>query len=147
MNETEKAKKKIENIEQKLEQQSKLVQEYQTELSKSEKNAIQKILLFKMKTIINQITEKIFMFVLIFKDKRIQLTNYSIKSNKEGHNNFNLNGWIVEVSNDGESWTNVDEHQNYHALNKSNAIVTFNVKKIEFLLSFCQTSSEWKKLE
>lgn len=87
------------------------------------------------------------MFVLIFKDKRIQLTNYSIKSNKDGHNNFNLKGWIVEVSNDGESWTNVDEHQNDHALNKSNAIVTFNVKKIEFLLSFCQTSSEWKKLE
>ena len=34
LNETEKAKKKIENIEQILEQQSKLVQEYQTELSK-----------------------------------------------------------------------------------------------------------------
>lgn len=84
-----------------------------------------------------------------FKDRRIQLTNYSIKSNKDGYNCFNLKSWIVEVSNDGESWTNVDEHQNDSALNESNAIVTFNIKKLNSFYRFVrlrQTGISWNSI-
>jgi hypothetical protein len=42
-----------------------------------------------------------------FKDRRISVTNYSIKS--DGSSGYNLVQWSLQGSNDGESWTVMDK--------------------------------------
>ena len=62
-----------------------------------------------------------------FKDKLIQLTNYSIQSSNSNSNN--LKNWNVEVSNDGEKWEIVDRHVNDSVLKNAKSICTFNISK------------------
>lgn len=65
-----------------------------------------------------------------FKDKAIQLSSYSIKSydtNKD--NSGHLKSWVIEVSNDGENWTVVDDHNDDPSLNGPNITKNFQVKK------------------
>ena len=66
-----------------------------------------------------------------FKDRLIQLTNYSIKSSSQGgdRNWAHLRNWVVEVSNDGQNWTEVDRHTNDSTLNGRNITAAFKVKK------------------
>lgn len=64
-----------------------------------------------------------------FKDKRIQLSAYSIQSVPDGPGAGNLKNWVVEVSNDKDKWIIVDEHQNDSSLNESDIIATFNTKQ------------------
>ena len=69
-------------------------------------------------------------FVLFdFKDKLIQLTNYSIRTHSDGKNHGNLKNWIIEASKDGEKWEEIDRRSNDSSLNEPNSTSTFNVKK------------------
>lgn len=64
-----------------------------------------------------------------FKDNRIQLSNYSIESYDNGKNYENLRSWVVEVSNDGEKYLEIDCHSDDETLNGSNNIGIFNISK------------------
>lgn len=83
-----------------------------------------------------------------FKDREIQLTNYSIQSHGKGPNFGNLRNWKLEVSQDGEFWIPVDEHIEDETLNGSNIIATFNTKPTESFHRFIkltQTGKSWFK--
>ena len=45
-----------------------------------------------------------------FKDRRVQLSDYSIKSFSSGQSGGLLRNWVLEVSSDGGSWEEVDCH-------------------------------------
>ena len=63
-------------------------------------------------------------FVLFdFKDKLVQLTGYSIKS----HTDRFLKSWSLSVSNDGETWEEVDRHENDSILNKAKKVANFQI--------------------
>ena len=62
-----------------------------------------------------------------FKGRRIQLTNYSIKSYPCGQNYPHWRNWVVEVSNDKETWTEIDRHTDDSTLNGFNFIGTFSI--------------------
>ena len=64
-----------------------------------------------------------------FKDRGIQLSGYSIGSGSNDQNDQHLRNWVVEVSNDGQNYEEVDRHSDYSGLNGSRLIKTFNVKK------------------
>jgi len=86
--------------------------------------------------------------VFDFKDREIQLTNYSIQSASNGPNCGNLRNWKLEVSQDGKTWTPVDEHQDDGTLNGSNIIFTFNTKPTESFYRFVKltsTGQSWRQ--
>ncbi|KAK8844869.1 hypothetical protein M9Y10_021040 [Tritrichomonas musculus] len=62
-----------------------------------------------------------------FKDKSIQLTNYTIQSNNSGPNYHHLKNWLLEVSNDGSNWVEIDRHENCSKLNSQNIIAMFEI--------------------
>lgn len=45
-----------------------------------------------------------------FKNKKIKMTDYSIKAHKSG--THQLKSWIIKVSKDKVNWTKIDEHYN-----------------------------------
>jgi hypothetical protein len=48
-----------------------------------------------------------------FKDSRIEPTHYSIRSwHKDWTTGVELVSWVIEISNDGKTWTEVDRHNN-----------------------------------
>lgn len=63
-----------------------------------------------------------------FKDKKVQITNYSIKSESRSKNNCHLRNWVIEGSNDNNQWEIIDEHSNDSSLNSSHAVSIFNTK-------------------
>lgn len=82
-----------------------------------------------------------------FKDKSIQLTNYSIRSRESNKNGAHIRNWVVEVSNDEKHWKEVDQHSNDSTLNNSNITATFSVNNInnEFyqFIRLRQTGYSW----
>lgn len=64
-----------------------------------------------------------------FKERRIQLSNYSIKSAGNRQNDNNLRNWSIEVSNDGQNWEEVDRHSEDSTLNGEELKSIFNVTK------------------
>lgn len=63
-----------------------------------------------------------------FKNKLIQLTEYSIKTSGGGQDGYHLRNWVVEASNDKKNWEIVDQHDDDSSLRGSNRIVTFKTK-------------------
>lgn len=84
--------------------------------------------------------------VFDFKDMLIQVSSYSIKSIHSGPNMNHLRNWVIEISNDGNEWEEIDKRENESSLNGSNFIKTFAVQHIK---SFCrfvklrQTGKNW----
>lgn len=83
-----------------------------------------------------------------FKDKQIQLTSYSIKSNRNNHpDSFNLRNWAIDVSDDGKNWIDIDNHINDPSLDGQ--LITFNfvIKKQEIkfhrFVRLRQTGDSW----
>ena len=64
-----------------------------------------------------------------FKDKEIQLSSYSIKTNPNESNNYHLKNWNIEVSNDGNNWSAIDEHSNDSTLNGPSRVANFHVQQ------------------
>ena len=81
-----------------------------------------------------------------FKDMKVELSNYSIKSLSNGPNqNHHLRNWKIETSNDQKEWTEIDNHQDDQTLNNDRAIGTFNTKQNGFsrFIRLRQTGPNW----
>lgn len=63
-----------------------------------------------------------------FKEKYIQPTSYSIRS-CSSNSSPHLKNWIIEVSNDGKNWDEIDRHENDSNLNEDVKDYTFNIQK------------------
>lgn len=62
-----------------------------------------------------------------FKKRRIQLSHYSIKSYVNSQNSDHLRNWMIEASNDGKSWIEIDRHPDDPTLNGPSKEKTFKV--------------------
>ena len=82
-----------------------------------------------------------------FKDNRIQLSNYSIKSANTGKNRENLRSWVVEASNDGKNYEELDSHSDDQTLNGANNIGIFKISKVNDkfyrYIRLRQTNKSW----
>lgn len=63
-----------------------------------------------------------------FKNKKIQLSDYSIMSSSSRYDGF-LKNWIIEVSNDGENFIEIDRRSDNSQLNGFKKFATFTVQK------------------
>jgi hypothetical protein len=67
-----------------------------------------------------------------FRDRRVILTHYEIRSDfSKGVDNKNLKSWIVEVSEDGEEWSEVDEREDNSDVNETDVTGLFSVARKE----------------
>lgn len=64
-----------------------------------------------------------------FKDKRVQLSSYTIKSHNSGKNCGNLRNWVVELSKNGEDWEEFDRHEDDDTLNGPKIVSNFSINK------------------
>jgi hypothetical protein len=67
-----------------------------------------------------------------FVDRRVTITHYTIRTDCEanaGVSMSNSKSWIVEVSADGEGWTEVDHRENTSELNNRDVTELFQVAK------------------
>jgi hypothetical protein len=64
-----------------------------------------------------------------FKDRRIIPSHYSIRTHGEEANGQHLRNWVVEVSDCGEKWSEIDGRENNSDLNGEYFTATFEVKK------------------
>jgi uncharacterized coiled-coil protein SlyX len=61
-----------------------------------------------------------------FKERRARLTHYTLRSRSDGfRNSNNPKDWVVEVSDDGERWTEVDRQTNNSDLNDTKMTGTY----------------------
>lgn len=59
-----------------------------------------------------------------FKDHSVLLTAYTIQTFSGDTGNMHMKSWKLEASNDGDTWTKLDEVSNSADLNRPNAILT-----------------------
>jgi hypothetical protein len=65
-----------------------------------------------------------------FKDFRIRPTGYSIRSQYDtGSGNCHLRSWVIESSDDGILWTEIDKRQNNNDLNGQNLTKCFHIER------------------
>jgi hypothetical protein len=62
-----------------------------------------------------------------FKNSRVSLTHYSIRTPNPAQNRHHLKSWVLEVSNDGSNWTEVDRHVDNSDLNGTSLIGTYSI--------------------
>jgi hypothetical protein len=62
-----------------------------------------------------------------FKNSRVSLTHYSIRTPPYGQNWHHLKSWVIEISNDGSNWTEVDRRVNNNDLNGTSLIGTYSI--------------------
>ena len=63
-----------------------------------------------------------------FKEKSIIPSGYSIRSRYNGgRGEYNIQSWVIETSNDGSSWTEIDRKQNCKDLDDRNVTKMYNV--------------------
>ena len=65
-----------------------------------------------------------------FKDRRVVPTSYSVRSCGAGPAGPHLKSWVIEVSNDGSSWTEIDRRDNDKDLNDESATANFKISKV-----------------
>ena len=82
-----------------------------------------------------------------FKDHRIMLSNYIIKSSLYGKNSHNPKTWILEGSNDKTNWETLDEQKECPYFNGPYLVHTFDIQKqIEKYFKYIrmkQTGANW----
>ena len=82
-----------------------------------------------------------------FKEKSIQLSEYSIKTYGNGKNGHHLKNWCIEVSNDGSNWKEIDHRPEDQTLNgpHKQSIFKINEKQTEFyhFIRLLQTGCSW----
>jgi hypothetical protein len=61
-----------------------------------------------------------------FREARVTLTRYTVRSNTEGANG-RLRNWDLEISNDGHNWITIDSQKDNEQLNGPNAVASFPV--------------------
>ncbi|KAK8888785.1 hypothetical protein M9Y10_033524 [Tritrichomonas musculus] len=67
-----------------------------------------------------------------FKEKKVKITNYSINSIKGNNDGHHLKSWVVEVSDDGNKWTTIDEQKDSKKLKGKNLSATFDVEPSDY---------------
>ena len=65
-----------------------------------------------------------------FKDRQVIPKSYSVRSGDAGPNYVNLKSWVIEVSNDGCSWTEIDRQDNNGALDARYVTVNFKISHV-----------------
>lgn len=65
-----------------------------------------------------------------FKDRRVIPTSYSVKSFGYGPGSHHLKSWVLEVSNNGTSWKEVDRRDNNNDLNDFRVTRNFRITRI-----------------
>lgn len=80
-----------------------------------------------------------------FKNMKVKLEKYSIKSYSAGVDQFHLKNWLIEISNDNENWITIDKHSNCHTLNGNGLVGTFDVQPNNFsrFVRLRQTGGLW----
>ena len=80
-----------------------------------------------------------------FKDKSVQISSYSIKS--ASGNLVHLKNWSIEVSENGQNWTEIDSRSNDSALNRCSNKARFDIKKPQNgfyrFMRLRKTGEEW----
>lgn len=66
-------------------------------------------------------------FCYDFKERRVQPTSYSVRSCCNDAGGHHLKSWVVEVSNDGQEWIEIDRHENNNDLNGRHVVRNFNL--------------------
>lgn len=61
-----------------------------------------------------------------FKDRLVNIDGYSIKSSS--HSIGHITNWVIEISDDNQEWSIIDQQSNYTELSHPNAVKTFAVK-------------------
>jgi hypothetical protein len=64
-----------------------------------------------------------------FQNMRIKPTHYSIRAYCGRVNEQNLKSWVIEASDDGTMWTEIDQRLDNFELNAKNAVATFQMAK------------------
>jgi hypothetical protein len=64
-----------------------------------------------------------------FKTMQVAPTHYTVRSYSAGPNGWHLKNWVIEGSQDGNSWTEIDRRENNADLNSSHAVKTFAISK------------------
>lgn len=83
-----------------------------------------------------------------FKEHKIVLTNYTIKSGPFQANNYHPRSWVIEASNDNVSWETLDTKNDCSSLNGNSITHTFpisNQNKKEFRYIRYRQSKNWAK--
>jgi hypothetical protein len=63
-----------------------------------------------------------------FKMRRVLPSHYTIRSNFDGQPNWsNPKSWVIEISDDGDQWIEVDSQENTCCLNDRNVIASFPI--------------------
>jgi hypothetical protein len=65
-----------------------------------------------------------------FKERRIAPTHYTIRSNFGDRGGWHLKSWVVETSEDGNNWREVDHQEGSDELNGSHSARTFAVEPV-----------------
>ena len=80
-----------------------------------------------------------------FKERKVLLDHYSLKTINADENSEHLKNWIFEVSNDGENYTVIDQHKNCDLLKGGLKTATFKVScpTPQRFLRLTQTGPNW----
>ena len=65
-----------------------------------------------------------------FKERRVIPTSYTVRSIDQGSGWFHLRSWVIQVSNDGRSWTEIDRRTDNNDLNGARAIANFKISNV-----------------
>ena len=65
-----------------------------------------------------------------FKERRVVPTSYSVRTYGWGPGHEHLKSWVIDVSNDGIKWTEIDRKEVNNALNREWAIANFNISRV-----------------
>ena len=85
-----------------------------------------------------------------FKDKAVNISSYTMKSNSNSDGSNGPKSWVVEVSKDGKNWEEIDRRENNESLKGKNFVFTFKVQKQNHgfyrFVQLRQTSTAWYQL-
>ena len=65
-----------------------------------------------------------------FKDCGVIPTSYTVRSYDEEGEMYHLASWVIEVSNDGAVWTEIDRRTDDDSLNDAHAIANFTIARV-----------------
>lgn len=73
-----------------------------------------------------------------FKEKRVNLSDYTIRTNSSKAENSHLKSWKIRGSNDGQTWNELDYRFNDDSLNSTFAMKKFHVKSNDETYQYLQ---------
>lgn len=80
-----------------------------------------------------------------FKNMQVELSNYSIQSCSWSKNIGHIKSWVIEISDDKETWKTIDEHTNCQDLNGPSIVKTYSIQEKKFTryIRFRHTEECW----